>query len=208
MKNETCENCGAEIGELEQAYIYKSKVVCTECYGRLNKLPQNIPSTKRLVWPKIVLCTIGGLVIGFFAGIIFPKYVGTSGLDFLNSIFKEPKLLDIGSRPKHIEVSGELSQDYFQFKLTNISGKNINGLLGDLFLVDKLGEIHKKWEISYYGPIPVGKTVDDGHIYYILDTSELVHLVEVMNTGNPEFRFVTRRVIYEDGTSETFESTE
>lgn len=34
---EKCENCGATIGKLEKACVWKDAVVCARCYGRLNE---------------------------------------------------------------------------------------------------------------------------------------------------------------------------
>ena len=38
---ETCENCGAAIGQLETPLVWQDHVVCGPCYGRLN--PPAVP---------------------------------------------------------------------------------------------------------------------------------------------------------------------
>ena len=37
MENEICENCGRQIGRLEQAWVYDNKIVCQACYNRLKE---------------------------------------------------------------------------------------------------------------------------------------------------------------------------
>ncbi len=41
MSIETCINCSRTIGKLEQAYVYKENVVCSECNDRLLKAPND-----------------------------------------------------------------------------------------------------------------------------------------------------------------------
>lgn len=44
MQNEICENCGAAIGRLEKAFVYKGHIVCNECDNKLRKAEQEVPS--------------------------------------------------------------------------------------------------------------------------------------------------------------------
>ncbi len=36
VTTETCKNCGQTIGALEEAYIFRDRPVCKECYSRLS----------------------------------------------------------------------------------------------------------------------------------------------------------------------------
>ncbi len=84
MENEVCENCARAIGKLEQAFVYKGRIVCEDCNKKLRDEPQEIaaqsgspPATPDTVLAKPGKITaIGGMRIGagvcnIFAGIVF-----------------------------------------------------------------------------------------------------------------------------------------
>lgn len=44
MDAETCENCGAPIGALESAHVWKERVVCAACHARLSPATPPAPT--------------------------------------------------------------------------------------------------------------------------------------------------------------------
>ena len=81
MKTEICENCKVEINEHDQAFVYNGHVVCKKCYEKFNKGGQDSPTTKDSLWDKriwivfaLILCAIGGLIVGFLVGRTYSKY--------------------------------------------------------------------------------------------------------------------------------------
>ncbi len=43
VTSEVCENCGRQIGKLETPMVWKERVVCGDCYGRLSASAPNKP---------------------------------------------------------------------------------------------------------------------------------------------------------------------
>jgi ABC-type phosphate transport system permease subunit len=71
MKMEVCENCGAEIGQLEQVFVYENHIICTKCYTKLKG-----DLIAREVKKPGKVTAIGGMRLGagicnIIAGIVF-----------------------------------------------------------------------------------------------------------------------------------------
>jgi len=71
MKIETCENCGAEIGQLERGFVYENHIICARCYTKLKGEP---PASEVKKPGKVT--AIGGMRLGagicnIMAGIVF-----------------------------------------------------------------------------------------------------------------------------------------
>jgi hypothetical protein len=71
MKVEVCENCGAEIGQLERTFIYENHIICAKCYIKL----KGETTTSEVKKPGKVTA-IGGMRLGagicnIIAGIVF-----------------------------------------------------------------------------------------------------------------------------------------
>jgi general secretion pathway protein G len=54
MSIETCKNCKRIIGELEQAYIWQSHILCKECYARLSNHTVEQPTPVEVHLPVII----------------------------------------------------------------------------------------------------------------------------------------------------------
>ena len=71
MKVEICENCGAEIGQLERTFIHENHIICAKCYTKL----KGETTTSEVKKPGKVTA-IGGMRLGsgicnILAGIVF-----------------------------------------------------------------------------------------------------------------------------------------
>lgn len=53
MEAEFCENCEEKIGKLEQAFVYKSHIVCKKFYNKLTKKVEESPDTPKNTTKKI-----------------------------------------------------------------------------------------------------------------------------------------------------------
>lgn len=65
---ETCHNCEDSIGILEDAYVFKDRPVCKNCYNELKPYKRNIMKyVNRLLWfaflAGVVMFAVGGFLV-------------------------------------------------------------------------------------------------------------------------------------------------
>lgn len=223
MKTEICENCKVEINEHDQAFVYNGHVVCKKCYEKFNKGGQDSPTTKDSLWDKriwivfaLILCAIGGLIVGFLVGRTYSKYESRDSFYHnLNSIFggvdKETSPADIDPRAKRIlSVHSVLQRgESLDVQLTNISGKDIKSVLGYVLIFDQFGQRLKTLKLARYKLISVGETVVESW-YYDVDSEfvDVRQMVSLLRSGQAEAQFIAQQVIYADGTRNKFRTVQ
>lgn len=200
MKTEICENCGGEISEQKQAFVRNGHILCEKCYRKVEKdaRPHRVSA--------LILCTLGGLAIGFFAGRMLSKYESTSSFDHsFNRMLEAITPADMHAKSKRIiSVSSVGFGDGTIFvELTNISDKNIKAALGDVLIFDQFGQLLKTLRVHRDEPILAGQTIKE-RWYFYLDEGRNQQIWRLFRSGHAKAQFVAQDVIYADGTREKF----
>jgi hypothetical protein len=171
------------------------------------------PRTHRIF--TVTLCTIGGLILGFFVGQMYSKYQSRNSFyRKLNSIFsgtaKEIASADINPRAKQIlrVTALGLAGIGLEVELTNISGKDIEAVQGYLFIFDQFGQELDKLRGNFDKPILAGQAVK---YLWLINWEYKGRMRELIRTRlwNDEgqkatVEFATQKVLYSDGTQENF----
>jgi len=174
----------------------------------------------------IMLIVIISLIVGFAIGLEYKAYrIRTAFSEGFSEIFttndKTEKKLEV---PKQSEKKSEnkligkvkvefidknfIERDYssyitMDFRFTNLTEKDINGIQGSLILYDIFGdEIHGA-RISYDKGIQAGQnTIWTGSIEY---NQFMEEHIELNNTelGNIRYEWDPTMIVYQDGTEET-----
>jgi hypothetical protein len=198
VKIETCKSCGVKIGENEQAYVRNQQILCEKCYAKLTKGPQS----RRMIVILLLslgglgIVSLGGLGISFLAGRISSKYevTGIRNLVFSRTMASKHVIsVDSVSVP---------SPTWIYIKLKNISGRNISGAIGTVFIFDQFGECLLTSEVPCDEPILAGETLE---MRWFCDATTNVRTKGLIRSGKVTAEFVARKVIYTDGTQDNFE---